>query len=169
LDPAIEREFTEFVVARGPTLLRAAYRLTGNRDDADDLLQTALAKTFVKWSHISVKAEHYVKRVLYRDWVSLQRRLETPTAQPLEGSYGDASDNTLLWLVLRDALLALPRHQRAVIVLRYLHGLDERQVAQLLGCSPSTISAQAARGRSRLRRSIEPAKATCQPSFGRPS
>jgi RNA polymerase sigma-70 factor (sigma-E family) len=160
VDDETEREFTEFVAERTHALFRVAYALTGNQHAAEDLLQTALAKTFTKWSRISTDAEGYVKRILYRDWISLWRRRvrrpETTVAIPPERGLADASEDTILRLVLRDALLALPPRQRAVIVLRYLDDLGEREVAEILGCSPGTVASQASRALSKLRRTVGP-------------
>jgi len=46
------REDRSYVVGRSAALLRTAYLLTGDRADAEDLLQTALAKTFLSWDRI---------------------------------------------------------------------------------------------------------------------
>lgn len=158
MDARIEEEFTTFVAERTHALFRVAYALTGNQHAAEDLLQTALAKTYAKWSRISTDAEGYVKRILYRDWVSLWRRRvrrpETPTAFPPEQARPDASEETILRLVLRDALAALPPRQRAVIVLRYLDDLGEREVADILGCAPGTVASQASRALAKLRRAV---------------
>jgi RNA polymerase sigma-70 factor (sigma-E family) len=160
MDGDVESEFTEFVAERTHALFRVAYALTGNQHAAEDLLQTALAKTFAKWSRISSDAEGYVKRILYRDWISLwrwrSRRPETPVPTPPDRARGDGADETILRLVLRDALLSLPPRQRAVIVLRYLDDLGEREVAEILGCSPGTVASQASRALSKLRRTVGP-------------
>ena len=158
MDGEIEREFSAFVAERTHALFRVAYALTGNQHAAEDLLQTALAKTYAKWSRISIDAESYVKRILYRDCVSLwrwrSRRPETSMPFPPDIPHGDSADATVLKLVLRDALLALPPRQRAVIVLRYLDDLGEREVAEILGCSPGTVASQASRALSKLRRTV---------------
>jgi RNA polymerase sigma-70 factor (sigma-E family) len=151
-------DFSEFVAERKTALLRVAQSLTGNHHAAEDLLQTALTKAYSRWSRISTDAEGYVKRILYRDWVSLWRhrqlRPETPTAQPLEEGRPDSADETVLRLVVRDAIRTLPPRQRAVIGLRYLDDLGEREVAELLGCSPGTVGSQASRALRKLRREL---------------
>jgi RNA polymerase sigma-70 factor (sigma-E family) len=158
VDARIEEEFTTFVTERNHALFRVAYALTGNQHAAEDLLQTALAKTYAKWSRISTDAEGYVKRILYRDWVSLWRRRvrrpETTTATPPERARPDASEETVMRLVLRDAISALPPRQRAVVVLRYLDDLGEQEVADILGCSPGTVASQASRALAKLRRAV---------------
>ena len=52
MDPDLERDFTEFVGGRTPALFRTAMALTGNRSAAEDLLQTVLARTFLRWSDV---------------------------------------------------------------------------------------------------------------------
>ena len=52
MDAQAREEFRTYVVARSAALLRTAYLLTGNRADAEDLLQTALAKTYLSWDRI---------------------------------------------------------------------------------------------------------------------
>jgi RNA polymerase sigma-70 factor (sigma-E family) len=160
VDSELERAFTEFVAERTHALFRMAYALTGNQHAAEDLLQTALAKTFARWTRISGDAEQYVRRVLYNDSVSIwrwrSRRPETSVPSVPERPDTDTADDTVLRLVLRDALLSLPPRQRAVIVLRYLDDLDEKQVAEIMGCSPGTVASQASRALARLRRTVAP-------------
>jgi RNA polymerase sigma-70 factor (sigma-E family) len=154
----VDEDFTAFVTERKPALLGVAHALTGNHHTAEDLLQTALTKAYSKWSRISSDAEGYVKRTLYRDWVSLwrsrRRRPETPTALPFARADPDSSDETVLRLVVRDAIRTLPPRQRAVIGLRYLDDLGEREVAELLGCAPGTVGSQASRALRKLHREL---------------
>ena len=152
--------FTDFVAERTPALFRVAYALTGNQHAAEDLLQNALAKAALRWTRIRGDAEPYVKRILYRDCVSNWRlrrwRRETTVAAPPERPGADPTGDAEVRLVVREALRRLPPRQRAVLVLRYLDDLSERQVADLLGCSPGTVGSQASRALARLRRSLGP-------------
>ncbi|SNT37189.1 RNA polymerase sigma-70 factor, sigma-E family [Asanoa hainanensis] len=156
MDETAEREFTAFVVERGHRLLRVAYALTGNQQAAEDLLQTALAKTALHWSRVEHGAEMYVRKILYHDhvsrWRKLRRLREVPVdALPDHGAGGDLSRQVADRLAVHSALLRLPPRQRAVLVLRYLEDLSEKQVAQVLGCSPGTVASQASRALARLR------------------
>ncbi|GIG57965.1 DNA-directed RNA polymerase sigma-70 factor [Longispora fulva] len=160
MEPAAEAEFTDFVAERGPALLRIAYALAGNQAAAEDLLQTALAKTALKWRSLDRRGvESYVKQVMYNDHVSWWRRRrnrqETSMASLPETPLPDSSEETALKLLLRDALRRLPPRQRAVLVLRYLEDLTEYQVAQRLGCSPGTVASQASRALRKLRATLE--------------
>ena len=57
---------------------------------------------------------------------------------------------------LADALAVLPERQRAAIVLRYYADLPEAEIAELLGCRPTTVRTLVARGMVALREVIEP-------------
>ncbi|GGO69218.1 SigE family RNA polymerase sigma factor [Nocardioides deserti] len=147
--------FEQFVGARRAALLRTAYLLTGDHDDAEDLVQVALVKVVPHWDRIADRPEPYVRRVLARESVSRWRRRrwrEVSTAEPPEtraagDGTGEASDRDLL----RAALAALPPRQRAVIVLRYYEDLTERQTADVLGIAVGTVKSQAREGLARLR------------------
>ncbi|MGI5184011.1 SigE family RNA polymerase sigma factor [Dactylosporangium sp. CA-152071] len=155
MDAVTKYEFTEFVEQRSHALFRFAYALTGAQHTAEDLLQGALAKALMKWSSITDQPEPYVKRIVYRDWVSgwrhRSRRPETLMATPPEEAIADPSERSDLRLVLREALRVLTPRQRAVIVLRYLDDMTEQQVADLLGCSTGTVASLTSRALSKLR------------------
>jgi RNA polymerase sigma-70 factor (sigma-E family) len=154
-----EQEFTTFVRQRTNALVRTAYALCVNQHDAEDLVQNALAKTSLKWSRIHGDPEHYVRRVMYRDFVSAWRwRRTRPEFSvgdvPQRARTGAHDDQTVDRLTIRAALRALPPRQRAVIVLRYLEDMSESDVAEALGCSTGTVASQASRGLARLRESF---------------
>lgn len=156
MDAAAEAEFTLFVQQRTPALMRAAYALCGNQHDAEDLLQNALAKVAVRWSRINFEPEPYVRVAMYREFVSIWRRrrrrpevaMESP---PAGAARGDHPAETADRLAIRDVLLTLPPRQRAVLVLRFLEDMSEREVASALGCSPGTVASQASRALATLR------------------
>ncbi len=154
-----EAEFTAFVAARGAALLRTAYLLTGDHQAGEDLVQTALAKTYVAWPRIRAgeAVESYVRRTMVTTQTSWWRRRwrgETPTEVLPEAPDAGASDaardhaeRDRLWRHL--ALLS--ERQRAVVVLRYYEDLGEAETAALLGCSRGAVKSHLARALSRLR------------------
>jgi len=154
VDATGRREFLEFCHARTPALFRVAYGLTGHQQLAEDLLQTALERVAVRWGRVE-DPDAYVRRILYHEYVSWWRRWrrrEIPVAEPPErADPADPQGDAELRRALRAALRRLPPRQRAVLVLRYLEDYSEREVAALLGCSPSTVSSQASRALARLR------------------
>ena len=79
-------EFDEWVAARGPGLLRLAYVLTGNRADAEDAVQDALARALPRWEHIRTVGDPdaYVRRMVvnaHTSWWRRFRKRETPVAE----------------------------------------------------------------------------------------
>jgi RNA polymerase sigma-70 factor (sigma-E family) len=147
--------FDEFVAARSPALLRTAYLLTGEHTLAEDLLQTALAKCWFAWGRIDGPPEPYVRRTIattYATWWRRKWRAEWPTGSLPErataAGTGSVDDRDALWR----ALGALPRRQRAVVVLRYYEDLSEAETATALGISVGTVKSQAAKALATLRR-----------------
>ncbi|MFF0150234.1 SigE family RNA polymerase sigma factor [Micromonospora sp. NPDC005203] len=155
-DP-LEEQFREFVAARSAALLRTAYLLTGDWATAEDLLQTALTKTYLAWKRLGgIEAvESYARRVMVNTSTSWWRRRwhgERPTeVLPERAGVDEISqqlDRDLLWRHLRE----LPSRQRAVLVLRYYEDLSEAQTAALLNISPGTVKSQSSRALATLRR-----------------
>ena len=148
-------QFREFMVSRWPELVRLGYALTGDRWLAEDLAQTALADACTVWWRVrrADDPDAYVRRILINASNRRFRRRrpaeqarglpEAPLADPAVLA-GQRSD-------LMTALRALPRRQRAVIVLRYWADLSDAQVAALLGCSEGTVRSQAWRALAKLR------------------
>jgi len=151
---ANETDFDAFVVARSPALLRTAYLLVQDEGLAEDLLQTALTKSWFAWKRIAGEPEAYVRRVLVTTSASWWRRRwtrETPTADLPERLALAAPDGPMDRQDLWDAIGRLPRRQRAVVVLRYLEDRTEAETATLLGCSVGTVKSQCSKALAKLR------------------
>ncbi|KRA39416.1 hypothetical protein ASD81_06705 [Nocardioides sp. Root614] len=147
--------FDAFVSARGNALWRSAWLLTGDHQLAEDLVQTALAKSWRAFDRVGIDGfEAYVRRVMFTTYISWWRRKwrgERPTADlPERGSKEPDADgrNDLL-----AALDGLPRGQRAVVVLRYFEDLTEAQAAGVLGIGVGTVKSQCSRALAALRSS----------------
>ncbi|MEU6850400.1 SigE family RNA polymerase sigma factor [Actinacidiphila alni] len=149
-------DFETFAAARWPQLVRTAYLLTGDHHEAEDLVQSTLAKVYLGWSRIRRLdvPDAYVHRALVNNNLSRFRKrrvvhLLTPLlperARP--DPHSPVEDRALLVA----ALAALPPRQRAAVVLRYWEDLSEQQVAEILGCSPGNVKSQASRGLRKLR------------------
>ena len=153
-------DFDEFVVARSSALLRTAYLLTHDHALAEDLLQTALAKSWAAWSRIEGNPEAYVRKVLVNTYASWWRRKwngEHPTEDLPEAGTPDPSAGSDSSHDLWQAMERLPRRMRAVVVLRYFEDLTEAETAHVLGLlgrhgqEPDQQGAREAADRSRAR------------------
>lgn len=147
--------FTEFVVTRRPALLRAAVLLTGDPAEAEDLVQTALARVAVRWSAVVAGGdpEPYVRRTMYHAHVSAWRHrrrgvVEVAHPAPEVAAHPDEAD---VRLSVELALRRLTRRQRAVLVLRFFEDQTEAQTAALLGIGLGTVKSTTRDALARLR------------------
>jgi RNA polymerase sigma-70 factor (sigma-E family) len=157
VDPAAERAFRGFAAARLPALLRFGHLLTGDPRSAEDLVQSALARTALSWPRVRRQddPEGYVRRTMLNLQANVRRGRpwrEAPTADPPDvveprSAQDDYDDRDRMW----QALATLPPRQRAVLVLRYYSELSEAEIAETLGCSPGTVKSQAAKALAKLR------------------
>jgi len=155
MDADDERDFRQFVAARGNALFHAAELLTGQHEAAEDLLQTALSKTASRWRKLD-QPEAYLRKVMYHQQVARWRLLswgrERSTAElPEVAERHDATAAADLRLSLAGALQRLPARQRAVVVLRFYHDLSDPEIAATLGISAGTVRNTTHKGLARLR------------------
>ena len=148
-----EGAFEAFVRRRGRDLWRSAWLLTGDGGRAEDLVQTALAKTYPRYDGNDRSFEAYVRTTIYRTFVSWWRRRwtgEVPSEHAADVGTAGEVDGGLRIDVLR-ALAELPRTQRAVLVLRYFEDRPTREVAELLRIPEGTVTSHVSRGLAALR------------------
>ncbi|MFI9807835.1 SigE family RNA polymerase sigma factor [Streptomyces sp. NPDC052301] len=152
-----EAEFTAYVQERRASLYATAYHLTGDRFEAEDLLQSALFSTYRAWDRISDKAAvgGYLRRTMTNLHISAWRRRklnEYPTEElPETPGETDAMRGTELRAVLWQALARLPELQRTMLVLRYYEGRTDPEIADILGISVGTVKSSIWRSLRRLR------------------
>jgi RNA polymerase sigma-70 factor (sigma-E family) len=151
-----DAEFRDYVAARHAPLLRMASLLTGNRADAEDLVQAALAKTYLNWHRIQDRAalDGYVHRAMVNTHISWWRRRrleEYPTDDIPEQAVDDCTSDSELQDAVRRALERLPRRMRAAVVLRYFEDMSEAEVAGVLGVSVGTVKSTVSRAVAKLR------------------
>jgi RNA polymerase sigma-70 factor (sigma-E family) len=149
-------EFHDFVAARRPTLLRAAMLLTADRADAEDLLQSALTKTYLAWERIHDRSalDGYVRRTMVNINISWWRRRrvdEYPTDELPDTPIADHTRRSELRDGLDRILDRLPARQRAAVVLRYYEDLTETEIAETLGVSVGTVKSTVSRAMAKLR------------------
>ena len=141
-DALFRREF-------GP-IARTAYLIVGDWEVAREIAQDAFVQVLRHWKKVREMESPggWVRRVAIRDAVRMRRRdarrrslghSQTPTGEPDVGGRA-----------VRQALLMLPRRQRAVIALHYLEDRSVAEIAALLGCSEGTVKTHLSRGRAAL-------------------
>jgi RNA polymerase sigma-70 factor (sigma-E family) len=150
-------EFDEFVRVHGDSLTRLAYVLSGDHGRAEDAVQEALTRLYLRWSRIDDPLPYVRRSVVnatndHRRRSGRRERREQLAArlQPPElPAFVD--DQVVDRDQLVRALRRLPYGQRAVIVLRYWLQLPEQEIARVLGNSVGTVKSQASRALGRLR------------------
>ncbi|WUH99515.1 SigE family RNA polymerase sigma factor [Spirillospora sp. NBC_00431] len=149
-------EFREYVAERGTMLLRAATQLTSDRAEAEDLLQAALAKTYLAWDRIEDPAavDGYVRRAMVNTQISWWRRRKLdvyPTDRLPDRPVDDHTGRSEMRDALGRALRRLPERQRLAVMLRYYEDMSEREIAEVLGVSVGTVKSTVSRAMAKLR------------------
>lgn len=157
---ATQQDFVDFVAARQQALLRFAYLLTSDHHTAEDLVQTALAKTYLSWSKLRDRGalDSYVRRIIINENISLWRRAwkrnERPCDSLPEAGTGHPDEapthSDALWRIIQ----TLPTKQRAAVVLRYYEDRTEAETASILGCSVGTVKSQTSRAIAAMRSAL---------------
>lgn len=153
-------EFEDYVRIRQDALLRSARRLVPDPTDAQDLVQTALVRTYPRWDGIADKAlaDAYMRRVMINtrtEWWRSRKLDEVPTGEMPDASVDDGAEQRADREMLRDVLKVLAPKQRQVVVMRHYRQLTTEETARALGMSPGTVKSTLHRALARLRHELE--------------
>ncbi len=136
---------TRLVAERGDALTRYAYLISGSRDDASDLVQDALVKTFGRLRNgFSISsAEAYVRRAILNTYLDSGRRTsrwrKIAHLQVVPNLDEPRDEDTESRLDLRTELMKLTPRERACLVLRYYEDLKVDDIADWLGISAGAV------------------------------
>jgi RNA polymerase sigma-70 factor (sigma-E family) len=149
--------FERFVRANTTTLFQTSFLLTGNRHEAEELLQDTLTRLFPRWSAVMAADSPvaYVRRCLANRYVSVKRgpaaRLRSDWEIPDRWDGADLEESIAVSSTVWQLLAALPDRQRAALVMRYFDDVPEVDVAEALGCRPSSVRSLVSRGLAAMR------------------
>ncbi len=154
-----EAEYSEFARAVWPQLYRTAVVILGDRQLAEDLVQSALVKTYIAWPRLreTGKAHAFTRRVMVnvsRDWFrkhSWSHESVSDTTTESAASGGDHAAALVDRVSMADVLRALPLGQRSVVALRFLDDLSVQETADLLNVTTGTVKSQTAAALAALR------------------
>ena len=150
----------DLYVRHAPEGIRLAYLLTGDRALAEDLVQDAFARLVGRLRHlrdpgafaaylrrtiVNLATSHFRRRRVERVYLDRLARDPEPGRNPNEDL-----DQTM-----HEALLRLPKRQRAAIILRFYEDLSDVQTAEVLRCSRGTVRSLVSRGMKTLRSELE--------------
>ena len=148
-----EADFTDVFTALFPQAARVAFRLLGDRQAAEDVAAEAMSRAFARWRTVGSlpHREAWIMRVTTNLALNViarkPRGQDAPVATSIE-------DQVATRLALAQALAALPRRQREIIVLRHLAGLGESDIAEALGIGEGTVKTHTKRALLALRRGL---------------
>ncbi|MGY4642903.1 RNA polymerase sigma factor [Cellulomonas sp. URHB0016] len=162
----VGRRLDDVVRDHLPGLLRYATVLTGDGHVAADLVQEVLLRAHVRWTRIALMArpDLYLRRMVTNEHLSWRRRWHVRTidvagddvlaarATPQADHAQHVVEDDAMWRRLTE----LPPRQRTVLVLRYYEGLDDTEIADVLGTSSATVRSHASRALASLRQTSLP-------------
>lgn len=154
-----EAEYSEFATSVWPQLYRTAVMIVGDRHLAEDLVQSALVKTYIAWPKLreTDKAHAFTRRVMVnvaRDWFrkhSWTHENTTSVATEEGVPRSDHSAALVDRITLAHVLQTLPLGQRSVIALRFLDDLSVQETADLLNVTSGTVKSQTSAALAALR------------------
>lgn len=164
MDDRSEAAFEEFVLGRQAEMFRAAFLLTGDRDRAEDLLQSALERTYQHWQRVAAadNPDAYVRRIMVNlandQWRSRRYAVlhGLDAGHDLTARRDHQTEQTESRDLVVRALRTLPTGMRTVLVLRYFEDLSEAETATVMRCSVGAVKSQASRGLRKLRAALAP-------------
>lgn len=156
-----EQVFTRVAQEYGARLYVVAYRLLGNRTDAEDAVQRALLKCFAARESYSARwaISTWLYRALTNVCIDEMRRRRTRAAAmqasaeigPHHAGAGTAGER----VDVERALEQVPREARVLLALHYVDGLSFGELARVRGISVNTVKSQLARGKAIMREALE--------------
>jgi RNA polymerase sigma-70 factor (sigma-E family) len=162
--------FDDFADARLPAVLRFATALTGDPDLAKDLVQEVLIRASRRWPDISQleRPEAYVRKMVVNEHLSWRRRswrlIPSGTGSHLTALPApDPADGYIDRQALLAELAKLSPRQRTALVLRYYEGYSDAEIADVMGCTQSTVRGHVFKALAALRVELDQPLATAAP------
>jgi RNA polymerase sigma factor (sigma-70 family) len=153
-----DRSFEAFYEAESKTLFRRLWLISGNRSEAEEIMQDAFLRLLERWDRIDQLQDPTA--YLYRTAINVFRRRYRRSAlafrtafapDTLRDEFAEADARDLV----RRALSSLSPRQRAALVLIELEGMSSKEAGAALGIRASTVRALASQGRAAFRTLME--------------
>jgi RNA polymerase sigma-70 factor (ECF subfamily) len=158
-----QNEFLERVFVHADALYRYAYRLAGDRQTAEDLVQESLVRALQAFGGVRPDTQHraWVFTILRNTFLSQLRKHREEVVEDPEPAALDASPEGVLELrggglgdEVQKALDRLPESQRTALVLCDVEGMTYEEIAQVMTCPVGTVRSRIHHARRRLRLSL---------------
>ena len=151
--------FEEFFAAEHARLYSALCAVTGNRQEAEEIMQEAFLKLWERWERVSGLDDPvgYLYRTAMNVFRQRLRRAKVAMRKAVRSAeHEDAYEEIDTREVVIQGLRALQPRQRAAVVLTSLRGFSSEEAAEMLGMSPGAVRMLATRGRASMRKAVEP-------------
>ncbi len=145
-----EHEFDALYRRLSPRMVGQAYAMTGSTAAAEDLVQEAFGRAWVRWSRVRrlENPEAWIRRVMVNQAISDWRKRSRPEVLDPRLRPGEVTEVDAIWL--SDALRTLPRNQCRAVVLHDAAGLTVPEISRQLRVPSGTVKSWISRGRTRL-------------------
>lgn len=159
------RDFEELFERYHSLIVGTAFRVTGNGEDAEDVLQTVFIRLLKRWDglDLSSRPASYLRRAAVNASLDLLRARSRAASIPLDDDAAPELEETAVASPdqrrldaemrrrLREALLELSERSARVFTLRYLEEIDNKEIARMLGMSQTAVAVMLHRARHRVR------------------
>ncbi|MBE1300604.1 MAG: sigma-70 family RNA polymerase sigma factor [Alteromonadaceae bacterium] len=153
-----KNDLKKILVKELPRLRRFAYSLTGNKSDADDLVQNLIVKMLNKGIPDSVEPVPWLLRVCKNMWLDEIRARDVRVRAVQENKIPQAKAETLEEVQeiaysvdqILEVLQSLPEEQRAIISLVIVEGFSYNEAAEVLEIPKGTVMSRLSRARHKL-------------------
>jgi RNA polymerase sigma factor (sigma-70 family) len=149
--------FEDFFEQESPTLFRRFCLVTGNRHEAEDVMQEAFLKIYERWERVRTLEDPvaYLYRTAFNAFRKRSRRAALAIRRTLSrGEHIDEFAAADARSVVAAALATLTPRQRAAVVLTELLGFDSGEAGRALGIRPGTVRALSFQAREAMRRTV---------------
>jgi RNA polymerase sigma-70 factor, ECF subfamily len=161
------KHFTELLESHEREIYRFVYRMTGNPEDASDLLQETFLRAFRAFPRLPADANHraWLFRIAHRQALNLFRARRVRRAEPIEeatalqdlgGHPESLSETRHLAQSLRALIRNLTVRQRCALLLKKYEGLSYAEVADVLGCTEENARAHVYQAMKKIRNGLRP-------------
>ncbi|HVX67533.1 MAG TPA: RNA polymerase sigma factor [Bryobacteraceae bacterium] len=166
--PGLPGTLEELFQAHHARVFRAAYRITGNPSDAEDVLQTVFLRLLRQdWTAERVSSlESYLHRAAVNAALDVvrarrdDRKVALETVEPVLGADARLAPDRRqaaaeLRSFLRRALARLSPRAAEMFALRYFEGYGNGEIARMLGASVSNVAVTLHRTRGELQQQMK--------------
>jgi RNA polymerase sigma-70 factor, ECF subfamily len=152
-------DFDELARTHRSALYKYAYRLAGNRDTAEDLVQDSLLRAWRSFDRLENPAAvlGWLKTIVRRENARRFERIQPRESElPVEDicAARKTYDTSAEAFVLRRAIRALPAEYREPLILQVLHGFSQQEIAERLGLTSAGVGTRLFRARQKLRAAL---------------